>query len=62
MISDFPKSYLDALVHVDAFDPQYVYKWRLEQEARLRALRGCGMTDRDVKNFVDGCECNDHND
>ncbi|EXJ58149.1 hypothetical protein A1O7_05573 [Cladophialophora yegresii CBS 114405] len=45
---------LDAFVHIDALDPLYVYKWRLEQEAGLRASRGSGMTDEQVRHFVDG--------
>ncbi|ETI27550.1 hypothetical protein G647_09741 [Cladophialophora carrionii CBS 160.54] len=45
---------LDAFVHIDALDPLYVYKWRLEQEAGLRASRGSGMTDDQVRHFVDG--------
>ncbi|KIW19482.1 hypothetical protein PV08_00054 [Exophiala spinifera] len=59
-INDALKSYdaltsqLDAFVHIDAADPSYVYKWRLEQEANLRATRGSGMTDEQVKHFVDG--------
>ncbi|KAJ9637023.1 hypothetical protein H2204_004946 [Knufia peltigerae] len=59
-INDALKSYdqltsqLDAFVHIDAADPTYVYKWRLEQEANLRAARGSGMTDEQVKHFVDG--------
>jgi len=44
----------DAFVHIDALDPLYVYKWRLEQEAHLRATRGSGMTDEQVVAFVDG--------
>jgi D-glycerate 3-kinase len=59
-INDALKSYdeltsqLDAFVHIDAADPLYVYKWRLEQEANLRTTRGSGMTDEQVKHFVDG--------
>jgi D-glycerate 3-kinase len=45
---------LDAFIHIDAADPQYVYKWRLQQEEGLREKRGSGMTDEQVKNFVDG--------
>ncbi|KAL9624389.1 MAG: hypothetical protein Q9160_001351 [Pyrenula sp. 1 TL-2023] len=45
---------LDALIHTDAADPQYVYKWRLEQEQSLRESKGSGMTDEQVKEFVDG--------
>ncbi|KAL8775363.1 MAG: hypothetical protein Q9209_000371 [Squamulea sp. 1 TL-2023] len=45
---------LDALIHLDAEDPQYVYEWRLEQEDQLRRERGSGMTNAEVANFVDG--------
>lgn len=44
----------DAFVHIDAADPQYVYKWRLQQEEGLWKKKGSGMTDEQVKNFVDG--------
>jgi pantothenate kinase-related protein Tda10 len=54
--SDSGKSQLDAFIHIDALDPQYVYNWRLEQEAGLRAMKGSGMTDEQVKKFVDGCK------
>lgn len=47
-------SQLDAFVHIDAQDPLSVYRWRLEQEAGLRAARGSGMTDEQVRHFVDG--------
>ncbi|KAL8698114.1 MAG: hypothetical protein Q9201_006752 [Fulgogasparrea decipioides] len=39
----------------DAEDTQYVYEWRLEQEAALRREKGSGMTDEEVVNFVNGC-------
>lgn len=55
-MSERAKSQLDALIHLDALDPRYVYKWRIEQEAGLRALKGSGMTEDQVKEFVDGCE------
>lgn len=45
---------LDAFIHIDAADPQYVYKWRLQQEAGLRAKKGMGMTDEQIRHFVDG--------
>lgn len=47
---------LDALVHVDAPDPRWAYRWRREQEARLRDECGGvgGMTDAQVDAFVDG--------
>jgi D-glycerate 3-kinase len=44
----------DAFIHIDAADPQYVYKWRLQQEAGLWKKKGSGMTDEQVMNFVDG--------
>ncbi|KAL8947369.1 MAG: hypothetical protein Q9222_006347 [Ikaeria aurantiellina] len=45
---------LDGLIHLDAENPQFVYQWRLEQEAALRKERGSGMTDEEVITFVDG--------
>ncbi|KAK2072356.1 hypothetical protein P8C59_006714 [Phyllachora maydis] len=44
-----------ALVHLDAADTAWVYEWRREQEAALRAARGAGagMTDEEVNAFVD---------
>lgn len=39
----------------DAEDLQYVYEWRLEQEAGLRRSKGSGMTDQEIVNFVNGC-------
>lgn len=44
----------DAFIHIDALNPLYVYRWRLQQEEGLRASRGSGMTDEQVKEFVDG--------
>ncbi|KAL8970312.1 MAG: hypothetical protein Q9183_001580 [Haloplaca sp. 2 TL-2023] len=44
----------------DAEDPQYVYDWRLEQEANLRRERGSGMTDEEVVAFVNGCQFAPH--
>ena len=40
----------------DAAETGYVYDWRLQQEAALRATRGTGMTDEQVVDFVNGCE------
>lgn len=45
---------LDALIHLDAADPLFVYRWRRQQEKALREVKGSGMTDEQVKNFVDG--------
>ena len=41
----------------DAEDTKFVYDWRLQQEAALRASKGAGMTDEQVINFVNGCKC-----
>ncbi|KAI0206481.1 putative Uridine/cytidine kinase [Astrocystis sublimbata] len=43
----------DAFIHIDAADTQWVYDWRQEQEAALRAQRGTGMSDDQVVRFVD---------
>jgi pantothenate kinase-related protein Tda10 len=44
------------LIHFsDAENTQYVYAWRSQQEAALRASKGTGMTDEQVVNFVNGC-------
>jgi len=45
---------LDALIHLDAADPLFVYQWRGQQEKALREAKGSGMTDEQVKKFVDG--------
>ncbi|KAH7053185.1 P-loop containing nucleoside triphosphate hydrolase protein [Macrophomina phaseolina] len=45
---------LDAFVHIDAEQTTYVYDWRLQQEAALRASKGTGMTDEQVIHFVNG--------
>ena len=44
----------DAFVHIDAEDPLFVYKWRLEQEHGLWEKKRSGMSDEMVKEFVDG--------
>jgi len=43
-----------ALVHLDARDISYVYKWRLEQEHALIISRGLGMEDDQVLEFIEG--------
>lgn len=40
----------------DAEDTLYVYHWREEQEAAMRAAKGTGMTPEQVVNFVNGCK------
>lgn len=41
----------DAFVHLDAADLTDVFRWRLEQEQKLRAAQGTGMTDEQVEAF-----------
>ncbi|KAG9243414.1 P-loop containing nucleoside triphosphate hydrolase protein [Calycina marina] len=43
----------DAFIHIDAKELSYVYEWRQQQERRLRE-KEMGMTEEQVKNFVDG--------
>jgi D-glycerate 3-kinase len=45
---------LHAFMHIDAEETKYVYEWRLEQEVQLRREKGSGMTDEQVRAFVDG--------
>ena len=45
---------LDLLIHIDAEDPQFVYKWRIQQETAMRESKGSGMTEDEVIGFVDG--------
>jgi D-glycerate 3-kinase len=44
----------DAFIHIDAEDTEYVYEWRIQQEAALRLQKGAGMTDEQILTFVDG--------
>lgn len=59
-INDALKSYdqltsqFDAMIHIDAEDTTHVYQWRLEQEVALRKLKGQGMTEEQVIQFVNG--------
>ncbi|KAJ5373738.1 hypothetical protein N7517_005744 [Penicillium concentricum] len=50
----FRRSKLDALIHIDAENPHFVYEWRQEQERTLHAAKGTGMTEDQVNHFVDG--------
>lgn len=47
-------SQFDGLIHIDAEDPLFVYAWRLEQEHNLIKAKGSGMSDDEVKTFIDG--------
>ncbi|KAH8884783.1 D-glycerate 3-kinase [Thozetella sp. PMI_491] len=44
---------LDAFIHVDAENSEYVYDWRQQQERQLREEQGTGMTEEQVVKFVD---------
>lgn len=47
----------------DAENPLYVYDWRQQQEAAMRAAKGTGMSVDQVNNFVNGCKrCGDIHD
>ena len=46
---------LDALIHLDAEDPMFVYEWRSGSEKKLRETTGAGMTGEGVIKFVNGC-------
>ncbi|USP76820.1 uncharacterized protein yc1106_04094 [Curvularia clavata] len=48
-----PKHF-DFFIHIDTEDLRNVYMWRLEQESKLREEKGEGMTDEQVRRFVDG--------
>lgn len=51
---------LDALIHLDAEDPMFVYKWRAQSEKELHETKGSGMTDKQVVDFVNGCKPSPH--
>ena len=46
--------HFDFFVHIDTSDLHNVYVWRLEQEHKMIASRGSGMSDEQVKAFIDG--------
>lgn len=46
--------HFDALIHIDAEDPIYVFRWRMQQEVALRQATGSGMTDEQVTHFING--------
>lgn len=47
-------AFFDFLIHIDTDDVRNVYTWRLEQEHKMVAAKGSGMSDDEVKSFVDG--------
>lgn len=46
--------HFDFFVHIDTRDLRNVYVWRLEQEHKMIAAKGSGMSDGQVKAFIDG--------
>jgi D-glycerate 3-kinase len=45
---------LDALVWLRAQDIDFAYEWRIQQEHAMKAALGSGMSDDQVRTFVDG--------
>jgi D-glycerate 3-kinase len=54
-LSDYEKLYqlLDLIIYIKPSRLDYIYQWRLEQEHELIRSTGMGMTDDQVKLFVD---------
>ncbi|KAF1928757.1 P-loop containing nucleoside triphosphate hydrolase protein [Didymella exigua CBS 183.55] len=46
--------HFDFFVHIDTSDLHNVYIWRLEQEHKMIATKGSGMSDDQVNAFIDG--------
>ena len=46
--------HFDFMIHIDTDDLQNVYKWRLEQEHKMIAAKGRGMSNEEVVTFIDG--------
>lgn len=46
-------SFVGSWLVIQVDDPNYVYDWRLQAEVRMRAAGKPGMTDEQVKDFVD---------
>lgn len=46
--------HFDFMIHIDTNDLRNVYKWRLEQEHKMIAAKGTGMSDEGVAAFIDG--------
>lgn len=45
--------FVNAWLVIRVSDPTYVYDWRLQAEIRMRASGKAGMTDEQIKDFVD---------
>lgn len=46
--------HFDFFIHIDTDDLNNVYTWRLQQEHKMIEAKGSGMSDDQVKTFVDG--------
>jgi D-glycerate 3-kinase len=46
--------HFDFFIHIDTSDLHNVYIWRLEQEHKMIAAKGSGMSDEQVRAFIDG--------
>lgn len=44
----------NAFIHIDAQDTVFVYAWRHQQEREMILAKGSGMSEEQVKRFVDG--------
>ncbi|RMZ66095.1 d-glycerate 3-kinase [Pyrenophora seminiperda CCB06] len=46
--------YFDCFIHIDTDDLDNVYTWRLQQEHKMIEAKGEGMSDEQVRAFIDG--------
>lgn len=46
--------HFDFFIHLDTDDLQNVYTWRLQQEHKMIEAKGSGMSDDQVRAFIDG--------
>jgi D-glycerate 3-kinase len=44
----------DFFIHIDTDDLSNVYTWRLQQEHKMVEVKGSGMSDGQVRAFIDG--------
>ena len=46
--------HFDFFIHIDTDDLRNVYTWRLQQEHKMIEVKGSGMSDEQVRAFIDG--------
>jgi D-glycerate 3-kinase len=46
--------HFDFFIHIDTTDLRNVYTWRLQQEHKMIEAKGSGMSDEQVRAFIDG--------